>query len=297
MCGCAPCYYRERYTHYKTQNSNYTELQNNYDKLKTEREYLVKGKWETLGSGDFNKNNKTVYEHDILMDQQDKYFQGRLKTLEADHVSQQIELNSKLTSMSEQLEKQESVLENKLINHMNAEIKASFGLTLTELFETVGEQKQMMIELETQSGEQLMSALVKVKDEANLKIRKQKSFVKEQQLIIDEKSFENDNLIKQMKNVEIELDCLKKDHVELKKRVVTLVSEKPSLYKVHERSAPESELISHELPAKNKYFETQKTSSDFTQSPEKYEMDCGDTIDDDSDDNLPETNNIAPTGL
>jgi len=263
LCGCAPCYYRERYNHYKTQNSDCTKLQSENDKLKIERENLLKGKWEILGSGDFNKNNKTVYEHDILMDQQDKYFQGRLKTLEADHVSQQIELNSKLASMSEQFEKQESVLENKLIAHLNAEIKTSFGMTLTELFATVGEQNKIMIELETRNGEQLMSALEKIQDEANSKIRKQKSFVIEQQLVIDEKSCENDNLMKEMKKIEAEFDCLRKTHFELEQRVQVSVREKASFSRVHERSAPESG-FDNKIPEKEQCFDAHKMSSDHT---------------------------------
>lgn len=290
MCGCAPCYYRERYNHYKNQNLDYTELQTNYDKLKIERENLLKGKWEILGSGDFNKNNKTVYEHDILMDQQEQYFLGRLKTLESAHVSQKIELNSKLTTLSEQLEKQESVLKIKLTNQLNAEIKTNFGLTLTELFATVGELNNTLIGLEAQSEKQLMSALTKIGDEANLKIRKQKGFVIEQQLKLDEQSLKNDNLIKKMQIIKVELDCLRKDHVELKKRVETATNHKVSLHKIHERSVADAE-SQNEFP-ENKHIEieTQKINSDFTHSPEKYEMDCADTIDEDSDEEEPDAN-------
>ena len=52
------------------------------EKLTKIRDDLIKGKWETLGNAEFNTNNKTVYEHDILMDEQRAYYEDRIKNIE-----------------------------------------------------------------------------------------------------------------------------------------------------------------------------------------------------------------------
>ena len=111
-CGCAICYYRERYYHHKKENEKLTKI----------RDDLVKGKWETLGNAEFNTNNKTVYEHDILMDEQRAYYEDRIKNIEE---ARRLELNAKTQEICSENSRLHSIIEQnkKDLDHLQNKIK------------------------------------------------------------------------------------------------------------------------------------------------------------------------------